>query len=71
MHITIANKCKIFFLWRPFLKDPKDDFVLELAFNSQSDFIITYNKKDFGGTEKLGIKVLTPKEFINLIEVEK
>ena len=68
---TIGNKCKIFFLWRPFLKDPKDDFVLELAFNSQSDFIITYNKKDFGGIEKLGIKVLTPKEFINLIEVEK
>ena len=26
-----SKKCEIFFLWRPVLKDPKDDFVLELA----------------------------------------
>lgn len=66
----IGNKIKIFFLWRPFLRDPKDDFVLELAFNSESDFIITYNKKDFAGSENLGITILDPKEFIQLIEVK-
>ncbi len=38
-----STKCQIFFLWRPFLKDPKDDFVLELAIESASEFIITYN----------------------------
>ena len=68
---TIGNKCKIFFLWRPFLKDPKDDFVLELAANSGSDFIITYNQKDFKGSNKLGIAVLTPKELLNILEEEK
>ncbi len=25
-----STKCEIFFLWRPFLKDAKDDFILEL-----------------------------------------
>ena len=38
---------KIFFLWRPFLKDPKDDLVLEVAVESQSEYIITFNTKDF------------------------
>ncbi|MCP5418078.1 MAG: putative toxin-antitoxin system toxin component, PIN family, partial [Chromatiaceae bacterium] len=32
---------KIFYLWRPTLKDPKDDLVLEVAVESQSEYIIT------------------------------
>ena len=62
-----STKCQIFFLWRPFLKDPKDDFVLELAIESASEFIITYNIKDFKGIEKFGIKAITPKDFLKLI----
>ncbi|MEA1927181.1 MAG: DNA-binding protein, partial [Candidatus Auribacterota bacterium] len=62
-----SNKCQIFYLWRPFLKDPKDDFVLELAIESQSEFIVTYNVNDFKGVEKFGIKVATPKEFLKMI----
>ena len=27
---------KIFYLWRPYLRDPKDDLVLEVAVESQS-----------------------------------
>ena len=67
MICKLSKKCEIFFLWRPFLKDPKDDFILELAIESQSEFIITYNKKDFYGAEKFGIKALTPKEFLEMI----
>ncbi len=63
----VAKRNNIFYLWRPFLKDPKDDFVLELAVEAQSDFIITYNLKDFKGTEKFGIRAITPKEFLELI----
>lgn len=57
---------KIFYLWRPFLKDPKDDLVLEVAVESQSKYIITFNKKDFKGCDKFGIKVVTPQEFIKI-----
>ena len=67
----ISSKREIYFLWRPFLKDPKDDLVLEVAVESSSDFIISYNKKDFRNVDKFGLKVLTPHEFLKLIKVLK
>jgi len=63
----IGKKSEIYYLWRPYLKDPKDDMILELVVESESDIIITFNKKDFEGTDKFGIKVLTPKEFFRMI----
>ena len=59
-----ADKREIFFLWRPYLKDPDDDMVLELAVEANCNFIITYNKNDYKGLKKFSIKVLTPKEFL-------
>jgi putative PIN family toxin of toxin-antitoxin system len=60
----VSNKHKINYLWRPFLKDPKDDLVLELAVKAQSRYIITFNKKDFKNISKFGIKAVTPLEFL-------
>ena len=64
----IANRHKIFFLWRPWLKDPKDDMVLELAVAAKSQFIITYNLRDFSNIQKFGIKAITPKRFLEIIK---
>ena len=58
---------RIFFLWRPFLKDPKDDMVLELAVEAEVEYIVTHNLKDFHGAEHFGIKAITPKEFLRKI----
>ena len=56
---------EIFFLWRPFLKDPKDDLVLEAAVASHSQYLVTFNVRDFADVEKhFGIKVVTPQEFL-------
>jgi len=66
---AMSNKREIFYLWRPMLKDPKDDFVLELAVESESAFIITYNKQDIGKAKRFGIRVATPKEFLEEIGV--
>ncbi|MBA3869035.1 MAG: putative toxin-antitoxin system toxin component, PIN family [Anaerolineae bacterium] len=63
----VANQHNIFFLWRPFLKDPKDDMVLELAVTAQCDFIVTYNQKDFKHINQFGIEAITPKEFLQKI----
>ena len=68
---TIANQWKIFYLWRPYLKYPKDDLVLELAVTSKSKFIVTYNKKDFQSIKTFGIRVVTPKELLKMIGVLK
>ena len=62
--LSQSNIREIFYLWRPFLKDPKDDLVLEVAVESRSEYIITFNKRDFRGVEKFGIKVVTPQEFM-------
>jgi putative PIN family toxin of toxin-antitoxin system len=66
----ISEHTKIYYLWRPFLKDPYDDHLLEVAVASSSHYIITFNIKDFKGTEKFGIKALNPKEFIKILGVK-
>ena len=62
-----ANLRPIFFLWRPFLPDPKDDFILELAVESRADFVLTFNTRDFAGADRFGIRVISPREFLAII----
>jgi predicted nucleic acid-binding protein len=64
---SIARLRKIHFLWRPFLSDPKDDMALELAVAAGCKIIVTYNKADFTGVEKFGIRVMTAREFLKEI----
>ncbi|MBD2189819.1 putative toxin-antitoxin system toxin component, PIN family [Pseudanabaena mucicola] len=40
-YCQVGIKHEIFFLWRPFLRDPKDDLVLELAVKAGGASIIT------------------------------
>lgn len=54
----------IFFLWRPFLPDPSDDLVLEVAVAGGCDAIITYNKRHFKNIEKFGLRAVDSKEFL-------
>jgi hypothetical protein len=56
-----------FFLWRPSLPDPKDDFILELAVESRADFLLTFNSKDFAGADSFGVRVISPREFLAII----
>ena len=64
---SVARRRKIHYLWRPFLNDPKDEMVLELAVAAGCDTIVTYNKRDFRGVEKFGIRLLTAQEFLQEI----
>ena len=63
----VAEHYKVYYLWRPFLKDPSDDMVLELAASSNASSIVTYNRTDFKGVDQFGIKVQTPKQFLQQI----
>ena len=60
----VARKQDIFFLWRPFLRDPDDDMLVELAIAGQCQGIVTHNVRDFAGIEKLGLRLFTPAEFL-------
>ena len=57
----------IFFLWRLFVRDPNDAFVFELAVKTSSDYLITFNKKDFPASSDFGVKLVTPREFLEII----
>ena len=57
---SIAEHTKIYYLWRPFLKDPYDDHLLEVSVASKSAYIVTYNTKDFVGVEQFGIHAVAP-----------
>ncbi len=63
----LGVKHEIWYLWRPLLQDPKDEFVAEIAVTAQAEAIVTLNKRDFRGIEKFGIELLTPKEFLQRI----
>ena len=63
-----AQTQNIYFLWRPWLKDEKDDMILELAIASNADYIVTFNLKDFHGIELFGIEAVAPKDFLNLVK---
>ena len=68
---TLAHHHKIYFLWRPSLRDKRDELILELAVAAGCNWIITYNRKDFVGAEKFGIRVIEPKAFLQEIGVLK
>jgi putative PIN family toxin of toxin-antitoxin system len=63
---TAAHQ-QVFYLWRPFLKDPEDDMVLELAVAANCGYVVTFNTRDFAGAEQFGIRIVTPREFLQLI----
>jgi len=67
----VSEHHEIYYLWRPFLRDPKDDMILELAVTARCKYIVTYNIRDFKGVEQFGIKVLSAKDFLNKIGVVK
>ncbi len=68
-HCRVARRHRIFFVWRPFLRDPRDDMVLELAVKAGCEFIVTFNGRDFAGVEEFGIRALPPAAFLREIGV--
>lgn len=64
---AMAQHHKIYFIWRPSLRDANDELLLELAVSARCQYIVTHNIKDFKGTEKFGIQAITPKEFLQII----
>jgi len=61
---SIANLYEVYYTWRPSLRDPDDEMVLELAVAAGCDAIVTFNKRDFAGSERFGIRLLTPVELL-------
>lgn len=67
----VADRRRIHFLWRPFLRDPADEMVLEVAVEAEAEVIVTHNVRDFEGVEEqFGIRVLNPGAFLEWLEAK-
>ena len=59
----------IFYLWRPLLRDPKDDMIAELAVAAGCDAIVTHNVRDFSEIGRFGVRVFKPGDFLKKLGV--
>lgn len=64
---AIAHLQDVHFLWRPFLRDPDDDMVLECAVAAGCEYIVTHIIRDFRRVEELKVKAVTPAAFLTLL----
>lgn len=56
------------YLWRPQLRDPDDEMVLETALNARADALVTFNTRDFAeAAKRFALKLVTPSECIKMI----
>ena len=67
--VALIEPVKTHYLWRPLLRDPNDEMVLEAAVNGRADSIVTFNLRDYGDVpRKFCIEVLLPATAIRRIK---
>lgn len=49
--LSVSQWTRVYYLWRPNLRDEADNHVLELAIAGQAQFLITRNLKDFSQSQ--------------------
>jgi putative PIN family toxin of toxin-antitoxin system len=54
----------VYYLWRPTLRDPSDEMVLELAVAAECPHLVTHNVRDFAGSERFGVEPCTPRQWL-------
>lgn len=64
---ALSKHQKIYFLWKPYLRDRNGEVILELAVAARCDSIITYNQRDFSGADKFGVRVINARAFLQEI----
>ena len=66
--IATAEPVETHFLWRPQLRDPGDEMVLEAAVNGRTEVLVTFNLRDYGETpNRFGVEILLPRIAIERI----
>lgn len=61
--VKVSTPVPLRFLWRPRLKDPSDEMVLETAVNGGADCLITFNVRHLAeATREFGIRVAQPRD---------
>jgi predicted nucleic acid-binding protein len=66
--IAPAEPVRTHFLWRPQVRDPGDEMVLETAVSGRAEALVTFNVRDYGtAPARFGIEVLLPREMLRRV----
>jgi len=66
---SLVEPVEVRFLWRPQVRDPSDEMVLEAAINGRADALVTYNVRDFAvAGERFAVQVLRPPELLKMVK---
>jgi predicted nucleic acid-binding protein len=66
---ALVERVKVRFLWRPQVRDPSDEMVLEAAINGRADALVTYNIRDLAvASERFAVLVLRPPELLKMVK---
>lgn len=57
--------------WRPQLRDPSDEMVLEAAVNANAQAIVTYNLRDFAPAKNFGVLVFNPEQAFQYFQLHR
>jgi putative PIN family toxin of toxin-antitoxin system len=64
---SAAEPVDINFQWRPQLRDPADEMVLEVAVNARAEALVTHNIRDFlPAAYYFGLNVIQPYELLRI-----
>ncbi|MBI4902621.1 MAG: putative toxin-antitoxin system toxin component, PIN family [Acidobacteria bacterium] len=68
--IALSEPVTVHYLWRPALKDPGDEMVLEAAINGRADALVTFNHRHYGDApSRFGIELLLPRDALKRMKI--
>ena len=63
--VAMAQPVAVHYRWRPQLRDPSDEMVLEAAVNAKADVLLSFNLRHFQpAAAKFGLQVQRPGNFL-------
>jgi len=66
---ALVEPVEVHFRWRPQVRDPNHEMVLEAAINGRADAVITYNVADFATAGKrFDIPILRPADVLKKVK---
>jgi len=66
--VLLAERVEAHFRWRPQLRDPGDEMVLEAAVNGRAQALVTFNRRHYGDAPgRFGIEVMSPGEALRRV----
>lgn len=65
---TVIEPVTVHIAWRPQLRDPSDEMVLEAAINGRADALVTFNVNDFQPAKRFGLPVVRPVEILGMVK---